>query len=1333
MPFDESKIAPELRRGSVAKEGTSSEPLEPSHKNSVRFNTTNLESVDISVDSDSDDSLSALDPRRLRALVESEEELSSENEREKQKEKENCTDNIFATGSQQVPASTSPATGSTSPPSNTTPPTTTPVDPTVIEQPEVLNTTPIVPDNAAGGQPLPNINSPADIYEHFSRRVDNRDTFTTGTPPSSNFTGSRDKTDRTPDDSSDNSECESALPATNIESCKTCDTTGTMQAEELTKLQDQIIALQQELKSQQEKARVFRTKTISAFEQTPIPDVSSPHRPTAFHGFDSEDINRWLDKVENYLTLRRIDTSTPTALAELVLNLAGPAEDFYYSLPGDCKDTFTKLRDALKERFANENQSWIIWQAITTRQQGPVEPLDTYLTDLTGKFRRINISDADKMRYFVQGLRADLRETVLLKQPKTFREAEEMARLASAVKTTMSNSNETVTIQLNNLTKTLNTLVANSNSPVSTNQQQSLQTQVETLTQKVNSLMPTVTKSDKVAAYSEPQVDFQSKIEDLTKLVKRMEGNFQDQIASLDKRMDARITGLAQRQRETRNTRERSRDGHPYCYVCGLPGHYQNSCPRRNNRERDRTPVPRYALPAPDNYTQYSSGPQARQRALPPPPHQSRIAAFQDSTPTSSDHPELPIYDSPNYDSVDWDYYYDDAILEATTNNYFNSHHEQSSQDFNDDDFYGEWDYCYDYESESETYDYADDWDQVYDEPNIQQPILSALIEEDLGNTATAHLPYLETDDLLPLTDDEYPSEDKTEKGDEFDLPAPVPYPLLPTITMHNDSAVSRILGCLTSTDQTTKSVMTYPPAPVDILPPPYPGDVGIDPTQYFGTNYPKPELAGYNKVALRMTQPTQTKEVKQKSTATAYSTLNADNHVTGDPSRSRYEDLPTESPTAMHSGEKTVSAQNVREMVTTQVSKKVKPLTNQETDRTTKLEQNYHVAPKAIPSDQSSFPCPEIRQSNPDTGQPGSNHSLRAQIVSTEPKTKRATHSQLHNDYQHKLKDQLTKVIKDLEGNLLNKITILERRMEGNLRHSKVQPWKRTCFYCGMVGHIQINCPHRSCQQGSYNYKVRHKPERIPHQAPTFQPAYTARDKPRCQDSGEEPYDVNDNSTKVGVILNQPKEVLKLSGLNSVAANSFKQTSFQIPNVPPDCTNVLNSQEQEKPKYQQNTLISLRQTPGERNRNQQVATSCTEKYPPQALQSSMTPTIRTNAVQLQKTGKSAALQLKIPCMFEKFISWFMLLVLFHLCFASQAHNLPQVQPTTQKLHNMHDYRQSAEKELFPSPKNDGRLTTETHTHNWHQPVSSTKFKYNFPLLNDDPLDDLIPNDLISK
>ena len=148
-------------------------------------------------------------------------------------------------------------------------------------------------------------------------------------------------------------------------------------------------------------------------------------------------MNQWLDKIENYLTLRRIDLTSRTAQVELVMNLAGPAEDFYYSLPHDRKTTYAKLRDSLRERFANDNQSWIIWQAVTTRQQGAIEPLDTYPTDLTNKFRRLNITDAEKMRYFVQGLRPEIRETVLLRQPKSFREAEEIARLTCAVKNTM--------------------------------------------------------------------------------------------------------------------------------------------------------------------------------------------------------------------------------------------------------------------------------------------------------------------------------------------------------------------------------------------------------------------------------------------------------------------------------------------------------------------------------------------------------------------------------------------------------------------------------------------------------------------------------------------------------------------------------------------------------------------------------------------------------------------------------------------------------------------------------------------------------------------------------
>ena len=43
---------------------------------------------------------------------------------------------------------------------------------------------------------------------------------------------------------------------------------------------------------------------------------------------------------------------------------------------------------------------------------------------------------------------------------------------------------------------------------------------------------------------------------------------------------------------------ERSRDGRPVCFSCGMSGHYQNSFPQRSNRERQQ--VSRYMLPAPD-------------------------------------------------------------------------------------------------------------------------------------------------------------------------------------------------------------------------------------------------------------------------------------------------------------------------------------------------------------------------------------------------------------------------------------------------------------------------------------------------------------------------------------------------------------------------------------------------------------------------------------------------------------------------------------------------------------------------------------------------------------
>ena len=54
-------------------------------------------------------------------------------------------------------------------------------------------------------------------------------------------------------------------------------------------------------------------------------------------------------------------------------------------------------------------------------------------------------------------------------------------------------------------------------------QQQSLQEQMETLTQNLKELIPVTTKSSHVAGNSEPQKGYQHKLDDLTELMKRVE------------------------------------------------------------------------------------------------------------------------------------------------------------------------------------------------------------------------------------------------------------------------------------------------------------------------------------------------------------------------------------------------------------------------------------------------------------------------------------------------------------------------------------------------------------------------------------------------------------------------------------------------------------------------------------------------------------------------------------------------------------------------------------------------------------------------------------------
>ena len=187
-------------------------------------------------------------------------------------------------------------------------------------------------------------------------------------------------------------------------------------------LQQRIIELQQQLGQ--------CTEVAQEMDQNYSPQgLTGTIKPTLFHGYENENLEPWMEKFGLHLESRRIKTDSKAALAELALHLAGPAESFFRSLAVSDKDDFEKLYVMLREGFSSKDPVWRMRQKLTARKQGPNEPLDRYIEDLQQMFDNLELTEEEKVWFFTQGLHTDTQKEVLMRQPRTFREAENFARL----------------------------------------------------------------------------------------------------------------------------------------------------------------------------------------------------------------------------------------------------------------------------------------------------------------------------------------------------------------------------------------------------------------------------------------------------------------------------------------------------------------------------------------------------------------------------------------------------------------------------------------------------------------------------------------------------------------------------------------------------------------------------------------------------------------------------------------------------------------------------------------------------------------------------------------
>ena len=185
----------------------------------------------------------------------------------------------------------------------------------------------------------------------------------------------------------------------------------------MTEIGDQVIELQTQMTAVQ--AALEGNAQSGLFRQPP------------FHGFPNEDVNEWLLKFERLSKF--YGWSNAKKLGALPLLLGGTALAWFQTLPAESVADFKTLTDELKSRFGAQNLEFIFRQELYARKQGPNEPLSLYTEDVIKKCQRLSLSENEMMNVFINGLVDDLRNHVILGQPKAFAEAENLARLRNAV------------------------------------------------------------------------------------------------------------------------------------------------------------------------------------------------------------------------------------------------------------------------------------------------------------------------------------------------------------------------------------------------------------------------------------------------------------------------------------------------------------------------------------------------------------------------------------------------------------------------------------------------------------------------------------------------------------------------------------------------------------------------------------------------------------------------------------------------------------------------------------------------------------------------------------
>jgi hypothetical protein len=193
------------------------------------------------------------------------------------------------------------------------------------------------------------------------------------------------------------------------------------------------------------------------FAAEPPRSAESSLAPKPFAGAttDTDNAERWLLYLKKYISYRHLRGDEALALFKLLL--IDQAQDWLYALPEGQADSFEHLEEAFMQRFTpNPLQRYQKASHMWTRNQGPTESVDAYITALKTAANQIQFRDEQQLGYcIIRGLRAPLRMHVLQNQHGSLDEIAHSARVAEIATAGATDNDKTVA----ELSRTVSVLV----------------------------------------------------------------------------------------------------------------------------------------------------------------------------------------------------------------------------------------------------------------------------------------------------------------------------------------------------------------------------------------------------------------------------------------------------------------------------------------------------------------------------------------------------------------------------------------------------------------------------------------------------------------------------------------------------------------------------------------------------------------------------------------------------------------------------------------------------------------------------------------------------------